>query len=498
MSRSKRAWMESCAPVSAAIGAGERAGLEEQAPLGPGLLLGAVSSTKRLVRFLVASMLVIALAPASALAGAASGQHAKPSAPQKRQQSAHLDQAGAVVLAPGSGYLSRDGAARVRGLQRRLVRAGDAPGPIDGRFGARTEQAVIRFQAAHGLEVDGIAGPLTLAALSRPSVVLYPGAGYAGHGSRRVRVLQRRLARAGSAPGPIDGRYGPLTEQAVSRFQAAHGLEADGIAGPQTLAHLGNQQLTPHQAPRRSRPAGSHRADRRSRRGRSRPHTAPRQPGRTAAPRKVVPASHPTSSPPLALLALLIALAAAVGLAATWLSGRHRNKRQAANASLNGAPRSDPAEAIDAPPHPTTTPNPEPGAPDEADRFFRHALALEEQEELAGAVAAYQRADQLGHGAAAANLGVLLGEHGDLTAAEACFRRANERGDAHGAFNLAVLLGEQGNHLRAAEAYQRAHQLGYGTSAVRARLAALDLTRQIAGGKRGGHDLVADHKERER
>jgi peptidoglycan hydrolase-like protein with peptidoglycan-binding domain len=471
MSRSTRAWMESCARVSAAIGAGERAGLGEQALLGPGLLPGAVSSTKRLLRVLAASMLVIALAPASALAGAASGQHAKPSATQKKQQSAHIRQAGAVVLAPGSGYLSRDGAARVRALQRQLARAGDAPGPIDGRFGPRTEQAVTRVQAARGLQVDGIVGPLTLAALSRPSVVLYPGTGYAGHGAGRVRALQRHLARAGYAPGPIDGRYGPRTEQAVNRFQAAHDLEADGIAGPQTFVHLGNHQLSPHQAVRRSRPAGPHHgANRRSRPGRSRPHTARRPPGRAPAPRKIVPASHPKSSPPLGLLALLIALAVAFALAAVWITRQRRNKRYAGvDAGANRASRSDPGDAIHpkqtAIPNPTNTPNPDPGEPDDADRAFRHAILLEQRGDQIGAMAAYRRADRLGHGAAASNLGVLLEQHGDRAAAEASYRRADQRGEANGAFNVGVLLEERGELAGAVAAYQRADRLGHGAAA---------------------------------
>ena len=52
--------------------------------------------------------------------------------------------------------------------------------------------------------------------------LLAPGSGYASpHGSGPVRTLQRRLAAAGYPPGPIDGRYGPLTEGAVIRFQAA-------------------------------------------------------------------------------------------------------------------------------------------------------------------------------------------------------------------------------------------------------------------------------------
>ena len=466
MSRSKRAWLESCAPASV----GERTGLEEQASLGRGPLLGAVSSTRRLVKFLAASMLLVAFAPASALASSVSGQHA--SVTQKKPQSTHT-RAGLVVLASGSGYFGRNGAAQVRVLQRRLARAGDSPGPIDGRYGLRTEQAVTRFQAGHGLQADGVAGPLTLAALSRPSqVVLYPGAGYGGHGSRAVRALQRRLASAGYASGPIDGRYGPRTEQAVTRFQAAHGLQADGIAGPRTLAHLGNQQqLTPHQATRPSRPASSHhQANRRSPQGRSGPHTAPRQPARASASRKVLPATR-ASSPLVGLLALLIALAVVLWLAVAWLARRRRTKRYAdADVAANLASRSDPAEAIAAyPNNPTTTPKrtttADSGEFDDADRAFRHALLLEEHGDQIGAMAAYQRADQLGHGAAACNLGVLLEGHGDLAAAEAAYRRADQRGDANAAFNLAVLLEERDELAEAIEAYRRADQLGHGAAA---------------------------------
>lgn len=72
---------------------------------------------------------------------------------------------------------------------------------------------------------------------------LAPGNGYqqaAGSGRVRVRVrvLQRRLADRGFAPGPIDGLYGPLTTRAVIGFQAAHGLRMDGVAGPETLTRL--------------------------------------------------------------------------------------------------------------------------------------------------------------------------------------------------------------------------------------------------------------------
>ena len=59
-----------------------------------------------------------------------------------------------------------------------------------------------------------------------------------GDTGAQVKVLQRALARLGFSAGTIDGQYGPATEAAVERFQAAAGLTADGIVGPATLAAL--------------------------------------------------------------------------------------------------------------------------------------------------------------------------------------------------------------------------------------------------------------------
>jgi peptidoglycan hydrolase-like protein with peptidoglycan-binding domain len=54
-----------------------------------------------------------------------------------------------------------------------------------------------------------------------------------------VRRMQEQLRRAGFDPGPLDGKFGPLTEAALKRFQQARGLETDGIAGPLTKGALG-------------------------------------------------------------------------------------------------------------------------------------------------------------------------------------------------------------------------------------------------------------------
>jgi hypothetical protein len=63
---------------------------------------------------------------------------------------------------------------------------------------------------------------------STSSVTLKPGS----RGSN-VKRLQRKLRVQAS------GYYGSLTKKAVKRFQKRAGLQADGVAGPDTLAKLG-------------------------------------------------------------------------------------------------------------------------------------------------------------------------------------------------------------------------------------------------------------------
>lgn len=63
-------------------------------------------------------------------------------------------------------------------------------------------------------------------------------------GSRgpEVRDVQRRLGELGYSPGPVDGIFGPRTENAVRAFQRDSGLAVDGIVGPRTRANLESPQ----------------------------------------------------------------------------------------------------------------------------------------------------------------------------------------------------------------------------------------------------------------
>lgn len=53
-----------------------------------------------------------------------------------------------------------------------------------------------------------------------------------------VALLQEALIALGYDAGEPDGLFGAATEEAVQQFQADSGLEADGIAGPETLAAM--------------------------------------------------------------------------------------------------------------------------------------------------------------------------------------------------------------------------------------------------------------------
>ncbi len=54
-----------------------------------------------------------------------------------------------------------------------------------------------------------------------------------------VAAIQQKLQELGYSPGAADGIYGSKTQEAVTAFQRDQGLDADGIAGKNTLEALG-------------------------------------------------------------------------------------------------------------------------------------------------------------------------------------------------------------------------------------------------------------------
>lgn len=183
----------------------------------------------------------------------------------------------AVLSAVSSAFaLERgDEGPSVRRLQQELRRAGFYQAPITQVYDAKTESAVRRFQKTAGLEANGIAEPSTVEKLrnwnpqrnqqarrsstqnnqtvatrsrtentqtqsQRTTTATSseekrnPNVLSRGDEGEKVKVLQERLRVSGHYFGNATGIFGPITEEAVKRFQEAYNLTADGVVGPET------------------------------------------------------------------------------------------------------------------------------------------------------------------------------------------------------------------------------------------------------------------------
>ena len=61
----------------------------------------------------------------------------------------------------------------------------------------------------------------------------------------RTKMIQIALKNLNLYTGSIDGRIGPLTEEAIKSFQSSHNLKADGKVGPLTWAELSKYVSSP-------------------------------------------------------------------------------------------------------------------------------------------------------------------------------------------------------------------------------------------------------------
>src|ERR671915_455996 len=160
-----------------------------------------------------------------------------------------LNRAASGRLTRGVGYAQPAGSQRVKWLQRRLRRRGLSPGPIDGRYGPRTEAAVARLQRRQALPAKGVVDARTLRAL----VAAPSRQGSGGNADRRPDRAQppqpTRIAVTGpdedqagwlvltalialvlgAAAGLLAGRLRPASSQA-SGVALARGVVAEGWA----------------------------------------------------------------------------------------------------------------------------------------------------------------------------------------------------------------------------------------------------------------------------
>ena len=157
---------------------------------------------------------------------------------------------------------SGDTGTDVRTLQKRLKALKYYRGTVDGKMEKDTVKALKAFQEANGLTPDGVAGKATYAILfsdealpkgttPEPAVSETPIAEETPEATEKttsqtwptlrrndsgtdVAQLQEALIKLGYLSGKADGNYGPATADAVTEFQKANGLSADGTAGEAT------------------------------------------------------------------------------------------------------------------------------------------------------------------------------------------------------------------------------------------------------------------------
>ena len=131
----------------------------------------------------------------------------------------------------------------VTALQRDLNALGYLNVSPTGYYGSLTKAAVTRLQGRHGIDQDGIAGPMTFSLVNRliseQTSATRSGSNTLlreGMNGSSVTALQQDLRSLGYLHVNPTGYFGSLTKGAIIKLQADNGIAQDGIAGPVTMS----------------------------------------------------------------------------------------------------------------------------------------------------------------------------------------------------------------------------------------------------------------------
>lgn len=102
--------------------------------------------------------------------------------------------------------------------------------------------AVTGLSVAEGALIGAAAGGLTGILTDKEQINLGdPVWKKASANSEVVRNIQAGLSNLGFEPGPVDGKIGPKTRDAIRQYQEKHSLLVDGKASKELARHIQRQ-----------------------------------------------------------------------------------------------------------------------------------------------------------------------------------------------------------------------------------------------------------------
>lgn len=111
----------------------------------------------------------------------------------------------------------------------------------------RLKQLVIAIAAAlsaNAFAAGDYSAPQRQSQGATPESAMSKSGGRQAHAqpSEVVKQVQQELKQQGFDAGPVDGQWGPLTQQGVKKFQESKNIRASGQLDEQTLSALGIQE----------------------------------------------------------------------------------------------------------------------------------------------------------------------------------------------------------------------------------------------------------------